>query len=151
MSEFTMTIDGKSVAGEINFGVINPATEEVFAECPECTQIQLDLAMDAAKRAFPEWRQDEASLSFSDVDDAVERANATHYGLGGRIWTNDLEQGAELAARLECGLGRVNQPAGFITPFVPFGVVKWSGIGSQNGIEGLEAFTQLQAIGIAKE
>ena len=44
-------------------------------------------------------------LSFRDPGDAVERANATHYGLGGSIWTNDVAQGMELAASLECGTG----------------------------------------------
>jgi aldehyde dehydrogenase (NAD+) len=59
MSEFTMTIDGKAVAGENSFGVINPATEEVFAECPECTQAQLNSAMEAAKRTFQSWRTED--------------------------------------------------------------------------------------------
>jgi acyl-CoA reductase-like NAD-dependent aldehyde dehydrogenase len=59
MSEFTMTIDGKGVAGASQFGVVNPATGEVFTQAPECSKAQLDGAMEAAQRAFRAWRRDE--------------------------------------------------------------------------------------------
>ena len=59
-SEFCMTIDGKKVAGEQFFDVINPATGQVFTEAPECTENQLNMAMEAAKKAFQSWRLDEA-------------------------------------------------------------------------------------------
>jgi acyl-CoA reductase-like NAD-dependent aldehyde dehydrogenase len=58
VSDFTMTIDGNSIAGELVFGVINPATGTVFAQAPECSRAQLDAAMDAAARAFRPWKQD---------------------------------------------------------------------------------------------
>jgi acyl-CoA reductase-like NAD-dependent aldehyde dehydrogenase len=58
VSDFTMTIDGNSIAGEHAFGVINPATGAVFAQAPECSRAQLDAAMDAASRAFRTWKQD---------------------------------------------------------------------------------------------
>jgi acyl-CoA reductase-like NAD-dependent aldehyde dehydrogenase len=58
MTDFTMTIDGRSVPGEERFGVVNPATGEVFAQAPACTRAQLDAAMEAAARAFPRWRDD---------------------------------------------------------------------------------------------
>jgi acyl-CoA reductase-like NAD-dependent aldehyde dehydrogenase len=61
MSDFTMTIDGKSIAGDNGFGVINPATGQVFAQAPECTRAQLDAAMDAASRAFKPWKRDVAA------------------------------------------------------------------------------------------
>jgi acyl-CoA reductase-like NAD-dependent aldehyde dehydrogenase len=59
MSEFTMSIDGQQQRGAERFGVINPATEEVFAEAPECTPEQLDQAVTSAERAFKTWRRDE--------------------------------------------------------------------------------------------
>ena len=58
MSDFTMTIDGNSVAGDTSFGVINPATGTVFAQAPECSRAQLDAAMQAASSAFRPWKQD---------------------------------------------------------------------------------------------
>lgn len=86
-------------------------------------------------------------MPFRDIDEALERANATHFGLAGSIWTNDLERGAELASLLECGSGGVNQH-GYFTHFAPFGGIKWSGIGRQNGLWGLEEFTDLQVVHI---
>ena len=46
MSGFAMTIDGQRVEGEQFFPVINPATGAAFAEAPDCTPAQLDLAME---------------------------------------------------------------------------------------------------------
>src|SRR5438067_13592641 len=61
MADYTMTIDGKAVKGSKTVGVINPATGKVFAQVPDCTKAELDLAMDAAKRAFPAWSRDVAA------------------------------------------------------------------------------------------
>ena len=88
-------------------------------------------------------------MPFTSIDEALERANATHFGLGGSIWTNDLDRGADLASRLECGTGWVNQHIG-LSPFVPFGGVKWSGIGCQNGLWGLDELTEMQVINVAR-
>jgi len=54
-TEYTLTIDGKAVAGAGTFDVVNPATGEAFAQAPDCSAEQLDLAVDAARRAFPAW------------------------------------------------------------------------------------------------
>ena len=57
----TMTIDGQPTTSDATFGVINPATGEVFDQAPECSRSELDGAMEAAKRAFASsWRDDEA-------------------------------------------------------------------------------------------
>ena len=53
---FTLTIDGDRVAGETLFDVVNPATAGVFAQAPDATRAQLDLAVAAARRAFESWR-----------------------------------------------------------------------------------------------
>ncbi len=88
-------------------------------------------------------------LSFKHVEDAVERANATHFGLSGSVWTHDVERGKAIASELECGTGWVNQHLA-IVPFAPFGGSKWSGIGYENGPYGLAAFTELQVINSTK-
>ncbi len=89
-------------------------------------------------------------MPFSDLDDVLERANGTHFGLGGSIWTSDLERGMDLAKQLECGTGWVNQHLNLV-PNAPFGGSKWSGIGYENGRWGLAAFTELQVINAAKD
>jgi acyl-CoA reductase-like NAD-dependent aldehyde dehydrogenase len=86
-------------------------------------------------------------MPFRDVEEALERANATHYGLTGSVWTTDLERGAEIAARLEVGTAGVNQH-GLFDPAVPFGGAKWSGIGYQHGRWGLETYAALQVINL---
>jgi acyl-CoA reductase-like NAD-dependent aldehyde dehydrogenase len=84
-----------------------------------------------------------------DADDAIARANAGHFGLGGSVWTSNVERGAALASELECGTGWVNQH-GALSPFAPFGGNKWSGIGYENGPWGLAAFSEFQVISVAK-
>ena len=80
-----------------------------------------------------------------DAEDAIERANATHFGLGGSIWTSNRERGRDLAGRLECGTGWINQHGSFAFE-APFGGWKWSGVGYENGPIGLASFTELQVI-----
>ena len=55
MSNFNLLIDGKMVPGDLMMSVINPATEEVLAECPRASEAQLNAAVAAAKAAFPAW------------------------------------------------------------------------------------------------
>jgi acyl-CoA reductase-like NAD-dependent aldehyde dehydrogenase len=82
-------------------------------------------------------------VSFSDVEDAIRDANATEYGLCGSVWTSDVELGAHLADRLECGTTWVNNHAE-TDPAIPFGGAKQSGIGRANGRQGLDAYAELQ-------
>jgi len=56
LTDFTLTIDGQPVTTEATLEVINPATGQVFARCPEAAAPELDRAVDAARRAFPAWR-----------------------------------------------------------------------------------------------
>ncbi len=57
MSEFSLLIDGQMVPGALSMPVLNPATEEVVSECPRASKDQLNLAVAAAKRAFPQWSE----------------------------------------------------------------------------------------------
>jgi acyl-CoA reductase-like NAD-dependent aldehyde dehydrogenase len=82
-------------------------------------------------------------IPFDDVDDAIEAANATEYGLCGSIWTSDIARGAELAARLECGTALVNSHAE-VGPHIPYGGAKHSGIGRTGGRSGIDAYAELQ-------
>jgi acyl-CoA reductase-like NAD-dependent aldehyde dehydrogenase len=88
-------------------------------------------------------------LSYRDVDEAVERANATTFGLSGSVWGADVARATEVAGRLECGTAWVNQHLA-ILPFTPFGGAKWSGLGVENGPFGLLGFTELQTVNVRK-
>jgi acyl-CoA reductase-like NAD-dependent aldehyde dehydrogenase len=86
-------------------------------------------------------------LPFSRLDDAIARANATHFGLSASVWTSDPERGAAIAAELDCGTAWVNQHIA-LSPKAPFGGSKWSGIGYTNGRWGLDAYCQLQVLNV---
>jgi len=89
-------------------------------------------------------------IPFSDVDWAIEQANSTEYGLCGSVWTRDIERGEKLAARLECGTSWVNQHTE-VAPHIPFGGVKSSGIGRNNGQPGTDAYSELKTIIVYKD
>ena len=84
-------------------------------------------------------------LPFTRIEDAIERANATHFGLSGSVWTRDVARGAAIAAELDCGTVWVNRHIA-LSPRAPFGGHKWSGIGYENGRWGLDAFCQIQVV-----
>jgi acyl-CoA reductase-like NAD-dependent aldehyde dehydrogenase len=75
-------------------------------------------------------------IRFFDVADVICRANNTRFGLGGSIWTTDIQQGADIADRLEAGVVWVNHHLGVSAEY-PFGGVKESGLGRANGLMGL--------------
>ena len=70
-------------------------------------------------------------------------------GLGGSVWSSDLDRAAGIAAKLECGTAWVNSHGG-IAPNIPFGGVKCSGIGVEFGEEGLQEYTTIQVVNISK-
>jgi acyl-CoA reductase-like NAD-dependent aldehyde dehydrogenase len=88
-------------------------------------------------------------IRYNDLDDAIEQANGLEVGLGGSVWSANAERAASVAARLESGTAWVNQH-GSISPNVPFGGVKCSGIGVEFAEEGLAEYTTIQVVNIAR-
>ena len=82
-------------------------------------------------------------LRFADVEEAIERANATQFGLSGSIWSSNVARARELAGELDCGTVWINQHLTVI-PAAPVSGHKWSGLGIEHGIAGLLEFTQIQ-------
>jgi acyl-CoA reductase-like NAD-dependent aldehyde dehydrogenase len=80
------------------------------------------------------------------VDEAVERANATSYGLSAGIITSDPDRGFALAQRLESGIVHVNDQPVADEPQMPFGGVKDSGFGRFGGQAVIDEFTELRWI-----
>ncbi|GAA3804551.1 succinic semialdehyde dehydrogenase [Streptomyces phyllanthi] len=82
------------------------------------------------------------------VDEQVERANASRYGLNACVWTGDTARGREVAERLEAGTVNVNEIFGVSYGSVdaPMGGMKDSGVGRRHGIEGLLRFTEAQTV-----
>ncbi|WP_189750346.1 aldehyde dehydrogenase family protein [Streptomyces tendae] len=81
---------------------------------------------------------------YQDVDEAVRLANDTDFGLSGSVFGADAERAFEVALRVNTGHLAVN---GFeISPNVPFGGRKLSGLGREGGPEGLESFLETKAV-----
>ena len=88
-------------------------------------------------------------IRYSDVNDAVRRANNSVFGLGGSVWGRDIQQAKALAMQLECGTAWVNTHA-TIQPNAPFGGVKESGFGVEFARDGLAEYTSIQTVKIQK-
>ncbi|MGW7593166.1 aldehyde dehydrogenase family protein [Streptomyces rubiginosohelvolus] len=75
-------------------------------------------------------------LPYGSVDEAVDAANATRFGLGGSVWGTDLDRAEAVAGRLECGTAWINHHAE-LSLAQPFAGVKESGVGVAGGPWGL--------------
>lgn len=107
----------------------------VFADCTDEHRI---VAEEQFGPALP-------ILAYGSVEEAVQRANATEYGLCGSVWSADQDRASAIAERLEVGTAYVNAHA-LLPPHVPFGGSKHSGIGVENGMAGLLSFTEPQVL-----
>jgi len=88
-------------------------------------------------------------IKYRDIDNVIERANNSKFGLGASVWTSDVEAGVQLAGRLSSGTAWVNQHS-VVLPHIPFGGSKESGLGVEGSVEGLKHFTETQVINVAK-
>jgi acyl-CoA reductase-like NAD-dependent aldehyde dehydrogenase len=84
-------------------------------------------------------------LSYDDLDDAVERANSTEYGLSATVWGRDLDRAFDVAMRIEAGTVWVNQHHAFAFDVTARGA-KYSGLGGEFGPEGFDAYTQAYVV-----
>ncbi|KMO70731.1 MAG: aldehyde dehydrogenase [Mycolicibacterium rufum] len=85
-----------------------------------------------------------AVIPYEDEDDAVRIANDSVYGLAGSVYTTDNEKALKIARRIRTGTYAVNMYA--FDPGAPFGGYKNSGIGRENGTEGIEAYCEPKSI-----
>jgi len=86
-----------------------------------------------------------AVLDFDDEDEVIARANATEYGLAAGVFTRDISRAHRVVARLEAGTCWIN--AYNLTPVeMPFGGVKASGVGRENGHAALEHYTRIKSV-----
>ena len=89
-------------------------------------------------------------MKFASVDEVIERANNSEYGLAGAVWTKDTDKGVEIAEQLETGTVWINEFMQ-LSPFAPFGGHKQSGFGAEYGIDGLKEFTYPQVITVKRD
>ena len=85
-----------------------------------------------------------AVIPYEDEDDAVRIANDSVYGLAGSVYTSDNDKALKIARKIRTGTYAVNMYA--FDPGAPFGGFKNSGIGRENGPEGIEAYCEPKSI-----
>jgi acyl-CoA reductase-like NAD-dependent aldehyde dehydrogenase len=88
-------------------------------------------------------------MRVKDLDEAIEKANRSVYGLGSSIWTRDLDTATRAADRLEAGYTWINSPQ-IIFDELPFGGVKQSGLGKEHGEEALDYYMETKSVVIAR-
>ena len=88
-------------------------------------------------------------MRYSDIDEVVQRANNTDFGMGGSVWSSDLDRASAVAARIDAGTVWVNKHLD-LSPDTPYSGAKQSGLGVAFGEEGLKEFTQTAVINVAK-
>ncbi len=87
---------------------------------------------------LPVWR-------VSGLEEAIQRANDSPYGLGSSIWTRSLHRASEAAERLEVGYTWVNS-VNRIYDELPFGGTKQSGFGKEHGLEALDYYMETKSV-----
>ncbi|HLF11719.1 MAG TPA: aldehyde dehydrogenase family protein, partial [Gammaproteobacteria bacterium] len=89
-------------------------------------------------------------MRVENLDEAIEKANDSIYGLGSSIWTRDLDRATQAAERIEAGYTWINSPQ-IIFDELPFGGVKQSGLGKEHGSEALDYYMETKSVVVARE
>src|SRR5258706_542286 len=89
-------------------------------------------------------------LRYAKVEDAIARANDTDFGLGGSVWSKNLDRAFAVASQINSGTVWINRHLN-LQPDIPFRGDKQSGIGAELGHAGLDEYTQPRIINMAKQ
>jgi len=88
-------------------------------------------------------------MRVQNLDEAIEKANRSIYGLGSSIWTRDLDKANAAAEQIEAGYTWINSPQ-IIFDELPFGGVKQSGLGKEHGSEALDYYMETKSVVVAR-
>src|SRR6185295_10841587 len=110
----------------------------VLADVPEDARVATE---EVFGPALPVFR-------VKSLDEAIEKANNSIFGLGSSIWTNDLNRATRAAERIDAGYTWINS-AQVIYDELPFGGLKQSGLGKEHGTEALDYYTETKSVVVA--
>ncbi len=88
-------------------------------------------------------------LKVDSIEEAIERANTSEYGLGASVWSSDTAAALAVGQRLQAGTVWINETQ-HLSPLVSFAGLKQSGLGVENGLDGLLEYTNTQTIVVRK-
>ncbi|HMH91381.1 MAG TPA: aldehyde dehydrogenase family protein [Streptosporangiaceae bacterium] len=89
-------------------------------------------------------------LPFDDEDEAIALANGTRYGLSGSLWTRDIGRAIRVGREIRSGLLSINSDSSSYIQ-APFGGYGQSGLGKEQGLEGLHDFTEVKNIYVSDQ
>jgi acyl-CoA reductase-like NAD-dependent aldehyde dehydrogenase len=135
------------VAGFVERAVAAGARINAQANAPERGFFFPPTLLDGVTETMEVWRDEVfgpvlAVNVFDDDDDALAKANASHYGLAAGVWTADIDRAIRFVRELDAGLVWVNSFLDVLSPAAPFGGGKDSGFGSWLGVPGPDAFSR---------
>jgi succinate-semialdehyde dehydrogenase/glutarate-semialdehyde dehydrogenase len=130
-----LVADAVDKGAKVRFGGGRPAGPGFFFEPTVLTHVPADAAVMTEEPFGPLA----PITGFTDLDAAIEAANALPYGLAAYGYTNDAGTAELLCRRLEAGILSINHCGGSV-PEAPSGGVKESGYGREGGLEGVEAY-----------
>ena len=88
-------------------------------------------------------------LKVDSIEEAIERANASEYGLGASVWSSDTASALAVGEQLQAGTVWINETQ-YLSPLASFAGLKQSGLGVENGLDGLLEYTNTQTIVVRK-
>ncbi|MGF7169231.1 phenylacetaldehyde dehydrogenase [Sphingobium xanthum] len=134
--------DGKKAGASVAIGGDTPESEGGYYVNPT---VLVDVKPDMRVVREEIFGPVVVAQRFDDLDEVARQANDTSFGLAAGIWTKDLSAMHKLAAKLKAGTIWGNCHA-MIDPALPFGGFKESGLGREQGRQGVEAYTELKSV-----
>ena len=145
----------EDIAKQVDKSIEKGATVKIGGEVRgENNQFYVPTILENVQPGMPAFDEElfgpvASCMQFDTIEEAIDLANDSQFGLGGSVWTEDLEQGVNIARKIVTGTVAVND----ITksdPRIPFGGVKQSGFGRELSKEGIMEFVNKKAINVKK-